>query len=67
MTRRRRLYALQSFSVGVAALVLLSDPVWPTNSFTSDAIKLVGTAFIVTAVLGRLWSILYIGGRRTSN
>ena len=62
--QRRRLYALQSFSVGVAALILLSDPVWPANSFTSDGIKLVGTAFIMTAVLGRLWSILYIGGKK---
>ena len=62
--QRRRLYILRAFGLAMAALVLMTTPVWPEDSIAQKAIKSAGAVLVIGAVLGRLWSMLYIGGRK---
>jgi protein-S-isoprenylcysteine O-methyltransferase Ste14 len=59
-----RLYALQLLGLAMAVLTLIGDPIWRDDPIIQKGIKLIGSALVVGAVLGRLWSTLYIGGRK---
>jgi protein-S-isoprenylcysteine O-methyltransferase Ste14 len=37
---------------------------WPDNQFVHEMIEWLGTALIVTCILGRTWTSLYISGRK---
>ncbi|WP_157699717.1 methyltransferase family protein [Pseudorhodoplanes sinuspersici] len=45
-------------------LILIADPVWQDHPIIQKSIQFIGATLIVGAVLGRLWSTLYIGGRK---
>lgn len=62
--QRWRLYALRSFGLAMFALILFADPGWQDHPIIRESIEFVGAALIIGAVLGRLWSTLYIGGRK---
>lgn len=62
--QRWRLYALRSFGLAMAVLILIGDPVWRDHPIIQKSIQFIGAALVIGAVLGRLWSTLYIGGRK---
>lgn len=62
--KMRRLWLFVGI-VLVGALLMLSGPRWAAEDVTEN-IELVGVGLIWIGVLGRLWSILYIGGHKSS-
>lgn len=62
--QRWRLYALRLFGLATAVLILVADPVWRDYPIIQMSIQFAGATLIIGAVLGRLWSTLYIGGRK---
>jgi protein-S-isoprenylcysteine O-methyltransferase Ste14 len=61
--QRWRLYALRTFALAMIVMVLIAEPVWQ-DAAIQTGIKLLGAALVVSAALGRLWSTLYIGGKK---
>ena len=63
--QRQRINALRG-----AGLLLLPAILWTRTAWTSpwaiDLMEAAGVLLIFTGVIGRLWSILYIGGRKSS-
>ena len=53
-----------SFVIAVP-LLLFSKSVWDTGNWASETADMLGLFLIITAVLGRFWSIIYIGGRKS--
>lgn len=72
--RARRVYldqhariAVLGTCVGVvAACLLVSRSVWTPESAVPSLLRAGGQCLILTGVLGRLWSTLYIGGRKNA-
>jgi protein-S-isoprenylcysteine O-methyltransferase Ste14 len=62
--QKLRLAALWLMSAGVAAVILLSQPQISEESMAHEATETVGLALLILAVMGRLWSILYIGAKK---
>lgn len=54
-----------SFAISVP-LLLFSKSVWDTGSWFSETVDMIGLFLIITAVLGRFWAIIYIGGRKSN-
>lgn len=61
--QKKRLRALQIAAVPLALAVLLSGPRL-TDATVHEFIELSGLALIFACLLGRLWSILYVGTRK---
>ena len=64
--QRWRILALRLLAVALVFLVAITDPIWREHPFVFGVIQLTGAALVVGAVLGRLWSTLYIGGRKNT-
>lgn len=64
LDQRGRLKLIQIVVVLVCGLILVSEPVVPNTSLAHAAIEGIGFTFVLACVAGRLWSILYIGGRK---
>ena len=47
-------------------LILFTRPGLPLNGSVMDAIESAGILLVIGGVLGRFWSILYIGGRKNA-
>ena len=47
-------------------LILFTRPGLPLNGSLMDAIESIGILLVIGGVLGRFWSILYIGGRKNA-
>lgn len=62
--QKLRLAALWLMSVGVGAVILLSQPRISDGSMLHEVTETVGLALLIVAVMGRLWSILYIGAKK---
>ncbi|MGB8815513.1 MAG: isoprenylcysteine carboxylmethyltransferase family protein [Paracoccaceae bacterium] len=56
-----RIAALRIFFVLAAPLTLFTSSAWVESPWMSDILEVCGVLFVVAAVLGRFWSILYIG------
>lgn len=54
-----------SFVIAVP-LLLFSKSAWDTGSWLSETVDMIGLFLIITAVLGRFWAIIYIGGRKSN-
>jgi uncharacterized membrane protein YcjF (UPF0283 family) len=52
---------------GAVLLVALSRPLFASDHWVRAVMSGIGILAIAAAVFGRLWSALYIGGRRSSN
>jgi len=46
-------------------LILFTRSAWQ-EGIAFETVEILGRAFVITAVLGRFWSILYIGGRKNN-
>lgn len=73
----KSLAALQSYQRGrrlvlalllamVGASLLFGQSAFPPETFAHEAIEMVGIVLIVIGIAGRLWSTLYIGGRKAA-
>jgi protein-S-isoprenylcysteine O-methyltransferase Ste14 len=63
LQRRRKI--LLRFAIGFAmAALLFIRSVWPPDHLLHETLESVGLALIAACILGRAWSILYIGGRK---
>ena len=62
-TARRHL--LQGMGLVLAAALILGEPGW-TAPAIHEAIEMTGATLVLACVFGRLWSILYIGGRKNA-
>lgn len=59
-----RINILRVTAVLLFAFILLVDPYFGYDSFTHELIEATGILFLLIGVLGRFWSILYVGSRK---
>lgn len=59
-----RINILRLATILMLPLVLLGAPAYRTDGTFVEAMVVLGILLIIGGVLGRLWSILYIGGRK---
>jgi protein-S-isoprenylcysteine O-methyltransferase Ste14 len=65
LQKQRKLWLrLAVAGAGIAILFLRSS--WPEGGVVNTLIETTGLALIALCILGRAWSILYIGGRKAS-
>lgn len=62
-TARRHL--LQAGAVALAAGLVLGQSAW-TMPAAREAFEVTGIGFVLACIFGRLWAILYIGGRKNA-
>lgn len=62
--QRLRIAVLRLMFIAAAVPLLLGVPLW--GPVPAAVLKVAGLFGIVTAVLGRFWAILYIGGRKNA-
>jgi len=62
-----RLRVVQIVVVLALLIILLSYPAWPDDSVVAEMAELIGITLLFTCILGRLWSILYSGGRKNAD
>lgn len=62
----RRILAIKAVALGTVVLIVVSDSAWGRDSFAGNATRAAGLCLIMAAVIGRLWSTLYIGGRKNA-
>ncbi|WP_349433735.1 isoprenylcysteine carboxylmethyltransferase family protein [Pararhizobium sp. A13] len=61
-----RLYALWLLAAAFLSAFLVSMPLWGEGSSIHEPMEVTGLVLLFTAILGRLWSILYIGSHKNS-
>jgi protein-S-isoprenylcysteine O-methyltransferase Ste14 len=59
--------ALLAAIVAGIALMVVGDSRWPSGTVMHETIEWVGLVLIVTCILGRTWSSIYIGGRKVQS
>lgn len=62
--QKRRINTLRAVMLVIFPLVLFSRPGLTLNGFLMDSIESIGMLLVIGGVLGRFWSILYIGSRK---
>lgn len=62
--QKKRLIVVQLGAVLAATLLIVAQPVWSDEAITHDVVELIGAGLVIACILGRLWSTLYIGGRK---
>ncbi len=62
--QKKRLYVVQAGAAAVAVMVLLSDPAWEETLGVREYIEMTGLSLVLICILGRLWSILYVGSKK---
>jgi protein-S-isoprenylcysteine O-methyltransferase Ste14 len=62
-TARRQL--LQAGGALLAVALVFSQPAWTAPAW-HEAVEMTGTALVLACIFGRLWSILYVGGRKNA-
>lgn len=50
--------------IAVFPLILFSRSAWMDPEWVFELLEVLGISLVIFAVLGRFWSILYIGGRK---
>lgn len=61
-----RLYALWLLATAFILLFLFSTPLWGATAAVHEPMEIAGLVLLFIAILGRLWSILYIGSHKNS-
>jgi protein-S-isoprenylcysteine O-methyltransferase Ste14 len=64
--QKRRINTLRALMLVMIPLVLFTRPGLPINGGVMDAIESLGILLVIGGVLGRFWSILYIGSRKNA-
>lgn len=64
--QRTRRYVLAVLVVGLFALLLVGQSWFPPESVVHETIEMAGIVMIFLGIVGRLWSTLYIGGRKSA-
>lgn len=64
--QRIRITALRIFFVAALPLLVFTRSAWSDPEWLFDIMEVAGIFLVMTGVLGRFWSILYIGGRKNS-
>ncbi|MEY9165502.1 protein-S-isoprenylcysteine O-methyltransferase Ste14 [Sinorhizobium fredii] len=62
----KRLRILRFLGAGGIIGLLLTRPAWNEASVIHEMIEFIGVALVLLCVLGRLWSTLYVGGRKNT-
>ncbi|MEO6960154.1 MAG: methyltransferase [Burkholderiaceae bacterium] len=60
----RRRNTLTAYGVLFVCLLPFISSTWPSRSWMHLSVEWIGLAFILAAVLGRCWCILYLGGHK---
>ncbi len=61
---RFRVNMLRLAFVAMLPLVVFGWPVWSRDNWAYEVFEVLGTLLLIAGILGRFWSILYIGGRK---
>lgn len=64
--QRTRRYVLAALVVVMGALLLVGQSTFPPESMMHETIEMFGVLLIFLGIVGRLWSTLYIGGRKSA-
>lgn len=64
--QKKRLLVVQIISALAIAVLLVSRPAWSEVSGVHEALEMTGLGFILVCMFGRLWSILYVGSRKSA-
>lgn len=59
--QKHRILVIRIAFIAALPLILLVQPRVPVGTLGHEAIEVVGLALLLVGVLGRLWSILYVG------
>ena len=62
----KRIRLLQAGVPLIAAVLIFSRPAWNEDAAAHELIELTGAGLVLFCIFGRLWSILYVGGRKNS-
>jgi protein-S-isoprenylcysteine O-methyltransferase Ste14 len=63
--RKKRVAALRLGVTPIIALAVFTAPTWPEHSAMSMILEVSGYVFLLAGLVIRLWSTLYIGGRKS--
>jgi protein-S-isoprenylcysteine O-methyltransferase Ste14 len=63
--RKRRIALVRGAAVPVIFLAVFVRPTWSTESTVAFCVELAGYSFLLAGLAVRMWSILYIGGRKS--
>jgi len=66
VSQTRRIATIWAVALAVVALILISHDPSGRDSLARTTIRVAGLCLILAAVIGRLWSTLYIGGRKNA-
>ncbi|SOH94436.1 Protein-S-isoprenylcysteine O-methyltransferase Ste14 [Monaibacterium marinum] len=64
VNQRARIITLRIVALAVIPLIIFSTPAWGVDSLALEFFENVGILLLIAGVIGRLWSILYAGGRK---
>ena len=64
--QRLRRITLAALLALVFAVLLFGQSIFPPETVVHEAIEMVGIVLIVIGIAGRLWSTLYIGGKKSA-
>lgn len=62
--QERRILILRMTFIAIFPLILFSRSAWLEPEWMFEVLEVSGVSMVIFAVLGRFWSILYIGGRK---
>lgn len=51
--------------IAMFAALLFGEAVYPPETFVHESVEMIGVLMIFLGIIGRLWSTLYIGGRKS--
>jgi protein-S-isoprenylcysteine O-methyltransferase Ste14 len=60
--QRHRIHILQVAAITILPVFLLAQPTWEGGAH--EFIEIAGVALAFTCILGRMWSILYVGSKK---
>jgi protein-S-isoprenylcysteine O-methyltransferase Ste14 len=66
VNQNRRILVLRLTFIALVPLILFTRSAWSDRHWIFEAVELAGVLLVIAGVLGRLWSILYIGGRKNA-
>lgn len=62
--QKKRIAAIWLISLTALFLITLSGPLWVDGDGVHEGIEIAGLVLVFFAILGRLWSILFIGAKK---
>lgn len=62
--QKKRIAALWLISFAALLVIMFSGPLWGEGDGIHEGIEITGLVLVFLAILGRLWSILFIGAKK---